>query len=83
MVRERVSLTSDKMVKANNKLLGLAQDVINGLLFSLRAKGRSVRTIGYYRDLLLPLLDYAQDRGWGENLISLDPHRQYINDQCG
>jgi integrase len=51
------------------------RDLVDGLLFSLQAEGRSVRTIGYYRDLLHPLLDYAWDKGWPDDARSLDSHR--------
>lgn len=61
-------------MKHSNKAIGL-RDLIDGLLFSLQAEGRSVRTIGYYRDLLSPFLDYAQDRGWSDALGSLDAYR--------
>jgi len=61
-------------VKKNEKGIGL-QELVDGLLFSLQAEGRSIRTIGYYRDLLCPLLDYAHTNGWHEGLGSLDSHR--------
>ena len=61
-------------MRRKDKEIGL-QDVIHGLLFSLQAEGRSNRTTGYYKDLLRPLLEYAQARGWSENLSSLDTHR--------
>jgi site-specific recombinase XerD len=62
------------MVRYSDKAIGL-RDVVEGLLFSLQAEGRSIRTIGYYRDLLEPFLEYAQDRGWSDNLSSLDAYR--------
>jgi len=61
-------------VKHKHKAIGL-RDLVDGLLFSLQAEGRSVRTVAYYRDLLHPLLDYAQDRGWSDDFRSLDAHR--------
>ena len=61
-------------MKQNEKGIGL-RELVDGLLFSLQAEGRSVRTIGYYRDLLRPLLDYAQHNGWHGGVGSLDPHR--------
>jgi len=51
------------------------RDLVDGLLFSLQAEGRSVRTIGYYRDLLHPLLDYAWDKGWPDDARSVDSLR--------
>lgn len=61
-------------MRHNDKAIGL-RDLVDGLLFSLQAEGRSVRTLGYYRDLLRPLLGYTQDRGWSDNLDSLDARR--------
>ena len=61
-------------MRHNDNRIGL-QDLVDGLLFSLQAEGRTVRTIGYYKDLLCPLLDYAQDKGWHDSLRSLDPYR--------
>jgi len=61
-------------VKQNYKGIGL-QDLVEGFLFSLRAVGRAPRTIGYYKDLLYPLLGYARDKGWPDSLSSLDTHR--------
>ena len=61
-------------MRHNDNRIGL-QDLVDGLLFSLQAEGKTVRTIGYYRDLLRPLLDYAQDKGWADGLSSLDAYR--------
>jgi len=61
-------------VRRNDNRISL-QDLVEGFLFSLQAEGRAPRTIGYYRDLLRPLLGYARDRGWSDNLDSLDTHR--------
>jgi site-specific recombinase XerD len=61
-------------VRHSDKAIGL-QDLVDGLLFSLQAEGRSVRTLDYYRDLLSPLLGYAQSRGWSDGLSLLDTHR--------
>jgi site-specific recombinase XerD len=61
-------------VRHNDKAIGL-RDLIDGLLFSLQAEGRSVRTIEYYKDLLSPLLIYTQNKGWSDSLSSLDTHR--------
>lgn len=61
-------------MRHNDKVIGL-RDVVDGLLFSLQAEGRSVRILGYYRDLLSPFLDYAQSKGWSNALSLLDAHR--------
>ena len=61
-------------MRLNDNRIGL-RDLVDGLLFSLQAEGRSVRTVGYYKDLLHPFLDYAHDQGWSSNLGSLDAHR--------
>ncbi len=61
-------------MRHNDNRIGL-QDLVDGLLFSLQAEGRSPRTIEYYRDLLRPLLDYARDKGWSDGVSSLDAHR--------
>jgi len=46
-----------------------------GFLFSLQAEGRAPRTIEYYREKLRILLGYARDKGWSDDLSSLDTHR--------
>lgn len=61
-------------MRPNDKEIGL-RDLVDGLLFSLQAEGKSARTIEYYRDLLGPLLTYAQNKGWSDNIRSLDTHR--------
>jgi len=61
-------------VRHNDSRIGL-HDLVDGFLFSLQAEGRAIRTIGYYRDLLRPLLGYTQDRGWSDNLDSFDARR--------
>ncbi len=61
-------------MRQNEKKIGL-RELVDGLLFSLQAEGRSVRTVGYYKDLLRPFLDYGQDKGWHESLSSLEPHK--------
>jgi len=53
------------------KAIGL-QDLVDGLLFSLQAEGKSTRTIGYYRDLLRPFLNYASQRRWPDDPTTLD-----------
>jgi len=61
-------------VRYNDKAIGL-RDLVDGLLFSLQAEGRLARTVGYYRDLLRLLLEYAQGRGWADSSTALDAHR--------
>jgi len=61
-------------VKQNGEVIGL-HELVDGLLFSLQAEGRSARTVGYYRDLLHLLLKYVQQRGWADSLTALDAHR--------
>jgi len=61
-------------VKRNDRKIGL-EDLVTGLIFSLQAEGRAVRTIEYYRDLLRPFLEYARGSGWSDNLTTLDAHR--------
>ena len=61
-------------MRHNDNRIGL-QELVDGLLFSLQAEGRAIRTIQYYRDLLRPLLDYARDKGWSDGVSSLDAHR--------
>lgn len=39
------------------------QDLVDGLIFSLQAEGRSVSTVIYYKDLLYTFLTYARDNG--------------------
>jgi site-specific recombinase XerD len=61
-------------VRHSNNGVGL-RDLVGGLLFSLQAEGRAIRTIQYYRDLFRPLLEYAQDKGWSDNLDQLNSHQ--------
>ncbi len=51
------------------------RDLVEGFLFSLRAEGKADGTIDYYSYLLTPLLLYVRDKGWSENVLSLDPSR--------
>jgi hypothetical protein len=55
--------------KAN--IIGL-RDLIDGFLFSLKAEGKSSRTIHYYQDLLLPFLNYVSSKSWSEKLDQID-----------
>jgi site-specific recombinase XerD len=61
-------------MRQNGEGIGL-RELVDGLLFSLQADGRSARTVGYYRDLLRLLLEYAQQRGWADSPTALDVHR--------
>ena len=51
------------------------QELVDGLLFSLQAEGKTPRTIDYYRDLLCPLLDYTRDKGWADGVSLLDAQK--------
>ena len=57
-------------MKRNDREIEL-HDLVDGLLFSLKAEGRASRTIEYYGDLLRPFLGYAQRRGWPDDPRSL------------
>jgi site-specific recombinase XerD len=61
-------------VKRNDKRIEF-QQLVDGLLFSLRAEGKADGTIQYYRDLLQPFLDYARRRDWVDGASSSDAHR--------
>ena len=61
-------------MKQNGEVIAL-HELVDGLLFSLQAEGRSARTVGYYRDLLRPFLEYARGRGWADNVTILDANR--------
>ena len=67
-------------MRQNGEGIGL-QELVDGLLFSLQAEGRSARTIEYYNDLLRPLIGYAKDKGWLDDVSSLDPHsmREFLS----
>ncbi|MFC2068161.1 hypothetical protein ACFLTP_04055 [Chloroflexota bacterium] len=49
------------------------RDLLEGFLFSLRAEGRAESTIDYYSYLLHPLISYALEKDWSDDLMSLDP----------
>jgi hypothetical protein len=53
-------------VKQNGEGIGL-RELVDGLLFSLQAEGRSARTSEYYRDKLRLFLNYAHEKGWGDD----------------
>lgn len=61
-------------MKQGGEVIAL-HELVDGLLFSLQAEGRSARTVGYYRDLLRLLLEYAQQKGWADSSTTLDAHR--------
>jgi hypothetical protein len=61
-------------MKNKVRAIGL-RDLVDGLLFSLKAEGKSVRTISYYQKLIHPLLNYSRDKGWSNDLKSLDAQR--------
>lgn len=61
-------------MRQNEKRIGL-EDLVSGLLFALQADGRAERTIGYYRDLLRHFIEYAEGRGWADDLSTVDVHR--------
>lgn len=50
-------------------------DLVEGFLFSLKAEGKGNATIDYYSYLLHPLLSYASEQGWPDNIASLDANR--------
>ena len=51
------------------------RDLVEGFLFSLRAEGKANGTVEYYSYLLSPLLSYAHNQGWPDDLASLDTRR--------
>ena len=53
-------------MKRLDRTIGL-QDLADGFLFSLKADGRSSRTIDYYGDLLRPFVGCAHGRGWPDD----------------
>jgi site-specific recombinase XerD len=61
-------------VKQNGEGIGL-KELVDGLLFSVQAEGRSARTVEYYRDKLRLFLDYAREKGWGDSSTAIDSHR--------
>jgi site-specific recombinase XerD len=52
-------------VSVVTKEIGLDR-LVDGLLFSLQAEGKSPRTHEYYSKLLRHFLEYARDRGWND-----------------
>jgi site-specific recombinase XerD len=61
-------------VKQNGEGIGL-KELVDGLLFSLQAEGRSARTVEYYRDKLRLFLNYAQQKGWADSSTAIDSHQ--------
>lgn len=57
------------------------KELVDGLLFSLQAEGRSIRTVDYYRDLLHPLIDYGRNNNWPDYIGDLDARnvRQFLS----
>jgi site-specific recombinase XerD len=66
-------------VKTNLECL-TPHDLVDGLLFSLQAEGRSVRTIEYYRDLLNTFLIHACEHNLSDvGLIDAKAIRQFLS----
>ncbi len=67
-------------VKRNDDRTGL-QELFDGFLLSLQSEGRAGGTIGYYRNLIHPFLGYPQNKGWSNNLGSLEAHglREFLS----
>ena len=61
-------------MKKNEKGIGL-KELVDGMLFSLRAEGKSERTHEYYQERLRLLLKYARQQGWGDNSTAIDSHQ--------
>jgi site-specific recombinase XerD len=57
------------------------RDAVDGFLFSLRAEGRTSRTIEYYDDLLGCFLRYAKSNKWPDNIQFVDARqlRQFLS----
>jgi len=66
-------------MKRNLEALNL-QDLVDGLLFSLQAEGRSVRTVGYYKDLLYTFLIHARNNGLSDvRFLGAKEVRQFLS----
>lgn len=66
-------------MKNSSEILKLG-DLVEGLLFSLQAEGRSPRTTAYYRDLLHPFLSYAREQGWTDiRSLTAQEIRQFLS----
>ena len=61
----------------HNANIGL-RDLVEGFLFSLRAEGQSNGTIEYYSYLLHPLLFYAGDQNWPDNVPDTHRLREFL-----
>jgi len=61
----------------HNANIGL-RDLVEGFLFSLRAEGKSNGTIEYYSYLLHPLLSYASEQGWRDNVPDTHRLREFL-----
>ena len=56
------------------------QDLVDGLIFSLQAEGRSVRTIGYYKDLLNTFVIHAHNNNLSDiRLIDTNEIGQFLS----
>jgi site-specific recombinase XerD len=56
------------------------QDLVDGLIFSLQAEGRSVRTIEYYKNLLSTFLNYTNDNNLSDvKSINAIDIRQFLS----
>jgi len=54
------------------------QELVDGLLFSLQAEGRSVRTVEYYSDLLNTFLGYVRRNDLSDvNFLMTCPQQLY------
>ena len=51
------------------------EDLIDGFLFSLKAEGRSIRTVEYYRDLHRSFVVYAHEKDWPDNSGKVDARK--------
>lgn len=58
----------------NDNRIGIG-DLIDGFLFSLKAEGKSIRTIEYYRDLLRSFPVYAHEKTWPDDSSIVDAYR--------
>ncbi len=61
----------------HNVNIGL-RDLVEGFLFSLRAEGKSNGTTEYYSYLLHPLLAYAGEQGWPDNVPDTRRLREFL-----
>lgn len=64
----------------DDRAIGL-RELVDGLLFSLQAEGRSPGTVEYYGDLLRLFLRYAHEKGWPDSarLVDSSHIRQFLS----